>query len=58
MKTSQQVLMKKKHYREVKKSIAMMNSQRSNIKRKKFTEDRKIIYIDEIIKQGERVNNS
>ena len=36
----------------------MLKKQRSNIERNKFIKDTKIIGIDEIIKQNERINNN
>ena len=41
MKTLQQVLMKKKNYREIKKRIRMMKTQRSEIEEKNLIEEGK-----------------
>ena len=46
------IINKERNYRELKQSIRMMKSQRSNIERKKLIEDGKRIGIDEIIKQN------
>ena len=54
IKAIQQLLMKKK----LKVIIRMLKKQRSNIERNKFIKDTKIIGIDEIIKQNERINNN
>ena len=48
MKTLQQLTMKKE-IRELKESIRMMKSQRSNLERNKLIEDGKRIGIEEII---------
>ena len=50
--------MKKKKYRELKESIRMMNSQRSDTEKINLIEEGKKIGIDEIIKHNEIINNS
>ena len=47
-----------KNYLEIKKSIRMIKSQRSDIKRNKLIDDGKRIIIDEISRQNERINNN
>ena len=44
--------------KKLKVIIRMLKKQRSNIERNKFIKDTKIIGIDEIIKQNERINNN
>ena len=46
------IINKERNYCELKQSIRMMKSQRSNIERNKLIEDGKRIGIDEIIKQN------
>ena len=50
--------MKKKKYQELKESIRMMNSQRSNAEKVNLIEEGKKIGINEIIKRNEIINNS
>ena len=58
MKTLRQLLMKKKKYRELKESIRMMNSQRSDAEKVNLIEEGKKIGIDEAIKHNEIINNN
>ena len=58
MKTLRQLLMKKKKYRELKESIRMMNSQRSDVEKISLIEEGKKIGINEVIKRNEIINNS
>ena len=51
-------LNEEKKYRELKKSIRMMKSQRSDIGKVSLIEDGKKISINEIIKCNEIINNS
>ena len=48
----------KKKYRELKESIRMMRSQRSDVEKVSFIEERKKIGINEVIKRNEIINNS
>ena len=60
-KTLQKLLMKKETYtynHKLKENIRMMKSQRSDIERNKMIEGGKIINIDKIIRQNERINNN
>ena len=57
MKTLRQLLMKKK-YRELKESIRMMNSHKSDAEKVSLIEEGKKILINEVIKQNEILNNS
>ena len=50
-------LMRKK-YRELKESIRMMNSQRSDVEKISLIEEGKKIGINEVIKRSEFINNS
>ena len=54
----QQLLMRKKNYRELKESIRIMNSQRSDTEKNYLTENSEKIGIDEIIKQNEIINKN
>ena len=56
-KTLRQLLMKKKKYRELKESIRMMNSHRSNAEKVSLIKEGKKIGIDEVIKCNEIINN-
>ena len=47
-----------RNYRELKESIRIMKSQRSNIERNKLIENGKRMGIDKIIRQTERINNN
>ena len=58
MKTSRQLLMKKRKYRELKESIGMMNSQRSDAEKFNLIEEGKKIGINKVIKHNEIINNS
>ena len=51
-------LIKKKNYRELKKSIRMMNSQISDVEKISLIEEGKKIGINEVIKRYEIMNNS
>ena len=57
MKTLSLLLMKKE-YRELKESIRMMNSQRSDVEKNNLTEEGKKISINEVLKCNEIINNS
>ena len=52
------VIGEEKKYRELKASIRMINSQRSNAEKINFIEEGKKIGINEVIKRNEIVNNS
>ena len=58
MKTSRQLLMKKRKYRELKESIGMMNSQRSDAEKFNLIEEGKKKGINKVIKHNEIINNS
>ena len=58
MKTLKQLLMKKKTYRELKESIRMMNSHRSDAEKINLIEEGKKIGINEAIKHTEIINNN
>ena len=58
MKTLKQLLMKKKTYRELKESIRMMNSHRSDAEKVDLIEECKKIGINEVIKRSEIINNN
>ena len=47
-----------KKYRELKESIRMMNSQRSDVEKISLIEEGKKIGINEVIKRNEIINNS
>ena len=47
-----------KKYRELKESIRMMNSQRSDVEKISLIEEGKKIGINEVIKRNETINNS
>ena len=47
-----------KKYRELKESIRMMNSQRSDVEKINLTEEGKKIGINEVINRNEIMNNS
>ena len=55
MKTLQQLLRKKKNYRELKIRIRVIKSQRSDIERNKLIEEGKIIDIDDKNKDKELI---
>ena len=57
MKTLSLLLMTKE-YRELKESIRMMNSQRSDVEKISLIEEGKKIGINEVIKRNEIINNS
>ena len=57
MKTLWQLLIKKK-YRELKESIGMMNSQRSDTEKNNLIEEGQKVGIDEVVKQNEVINKS
>ena len=52
------ILNEEKKYRELKESIRMMNSYRSDAEKISLTEEGKKITINEVIKRNEIVNNS
>ena len=52
------IINEEKKYRELKKSIRMMNSQRSDPKKVSLSEKGKIIGINEVIRRNEIINNS
>ena len=52
------VINEEKEYRELKESIRMMNSQRSDTERINLIEEGKKIGINEVIKRNEIINNS
>ena len=52
------VLNEKTKYRELKESIRMMNSQRSDAEKISWTEEGKTIGINEVIKRNEINNNT
>ena len=58
MKNLRQLLMKKKNYRELKESIRMMNSHRSDAEKVNLIEEGKKIGINEAIKHNEIINNN
>ena len=51
------IINEERNYHELKQSIRMMKSQRSNIERNTLIENGKRIGIDEFIKQNERINS-
>ena len=58
MKTLWQLLVKKKKYGELKETIRMTNSQRSDVEKNNLIEEGKEIGIHEVIKPNEIINNS
>ena len=52
------ILNEEKEYRELKESIRMMNSQRSDVEKISLIEEGKKIGINEVIKRNEIINNS
>ena len=52
------VLNEETKYRELKESIRMMNSQRSDVEKVNLIEEGKKIGINEVIKRNEIINNS
>ena len=52
------ILNEEKKYRELKESIRMMNSQRSDVEKISLIEEGKKIGINEVIKRNEIINNS
>ena len=52
------IINEEKKYRELKKSIRMMNSQRSDTEKNNLIEEGKKIGINEVIKRNEIINNS
>ena len=52
------ILNEEKKYRELKESIRMMNSQRSDVEKNSLVEEGKKIGINEVIKRNEIINNS
>ena len=52
------IINEEKKYRELKESIRMMNSQRSDVEKISLIEEEKKIGINEVIKCSEIINNS
>ena len=52
------IINEEKIYPELKESIRMMNSQKSNTEKLNLIEEGKIIGIDELVKRNEIINNS
>ena len=52
------ILNEEKKYQELKESIRMMNSQRSDVGKVNLIEEGKKISIDDVIKRNEIINNS
>ena len=52
------IINEEKKYRELKESIRMMNSQRSDVEKINLIEEGKRISINEVIKRNELINNS
>ena len=52
------IINEEKEYRELKESIRMMNSQRSDVEKVNLIEEGKKIGINEVIKRNEIINNS
>ena len=52
------IIDEEKKYRELKESIRMMNSQRSDAERINLIEEGKKIGVNEVIKRNEFINNS
>ena len=52
------ILNEEKEYRELKESIRMMNSQRSDVEKISLIEEGEKIGINEVIKRNETINNS
>ena len=52
------ILNEEKKYRELKESIRMMNSQRSDVEKISLIEEGKKIGINEVIKRNEIINSS
>ena len=52
------IINEEKKYRELKESIRMMNSQRSDVEKVNLIEEGKKIGINEVIKRNEIINNS
>ena len=52
------IINKEKKYRELKKSIRMMNSQRSDVEKINLIEEGKKIGTNEVINRNEIINNT
>ena len=52
------ILNEQKKYRELKESIIMMNSQKSDVEKISLFEEGKRIVINEVFKRNEIINNS
>ena len=52
------IINEEKKYRELKESIRMMNSQRSDTEKNNLIEEGKKISINKVIKRNEVINNS
>ena len=57
MKTLRQLLKKEKKYQELKESIGMMNSHRSDAEKVSLLEEGKKVGINEVINCNEIINN-
>ena len=57
MKTLRQLLKKEKKYQELKESIGMMNSHRSDAEKVSLLEEGKKVGINEVINSNEIINN-
>ena len=58
MKLVESILNEQKRYQELKESVRMMNSHRSDAEKVSFIEEGKKIGINEVIKRNEIINNS
>ena len=52
------IIIKRKKYRELKESISMMNSQRSDVEKINLIEEDKKIDVNEVIRRNEIINSS
>ena len=52
------IINEEKKYRELKESIRMINSQRSDVEKISLVEERKKIGINQVIRRNEIINNS
>ena len=58
MKLVESILNEQKRYQELKESVRMMNSHRSDAEKVSLIEEGKKIGINEVIKRNEIINNS